>query len=105
LLAVLLNNELLLGDLLVERVDARPRRQDIGARLIECGLIEARVDPGQELAGVNPLVVTNRHRDDIARYLGSDQRRMRIYICVVGRHQETAGVPPVVAIEAGEDQR
>ena len=60
LLAILLDNELLLGDLLVERGDDRLRRRDAGARLVECGLVIARVDPREHLAGADPLIVVDR---------------------------------------------
>ena len=49
LLAVLLDNELLLADLLVEGIDARLRRRDIGTRLVERRLVIARVDPCEDL--------------------------------------------------------
>ena len=42
LLAVLFDHEPLLGNLLVQRVDARPRRCDIGARVLKRGLVIPR---------------------------------------------------------------
>ena len=60
LLAVLFDHELLLGDLLVQRVDARLRRRDIGARLVERGLVIPRIDAREHLAGFDRLVVVDR---------------------------------------------
>jgi hypothetical protein len=49
----------LLGDLLVEDIDARLRRRNIGGRLVQRGLIVARVYPCQVLAGLHRLVVAS----------------------------------------------
>jgi hypothetical protein len=97
LLAVLLDNEFLLGNLLVESVDARLCRRDIGMRLIERRLVISRVDPREHRPGLDRLVVVDGHLGDIARYLGADHNRMRLYIRVIGRYQEATGLPIVDA--------
>jgi hypothetical protein len=104
-LAGLLDRQFLLGDLPAESVDARLRPCDIGARLVERGLVIAGVDPRKDLAGVDRLIVVDWHLRDIARHLGADQDRMRLHISVVGRHHETTGGPPIVARDpsAGEE--
>jgi hypothetical protein len=98
LLALLLDNELLLGDLLIERVDTGLRRRDIGASLVERRLVIARVDPRQHLAGLDLLIVVDRHLRDIARDVGTDQNRVRLHISIVSRHQKAAGRPEVIAV-------
>jgi hypothetical protein len=85
LLPVLLDNELLLSDLLVQAVDARLCRE--------------------HLAGLDRLVVVDRHLGDIARHLGTDQHRMRLHIGVIGRHQKAAGRPVEVAINGSRRQK
>ena len=66
LLAVLLDNELLLGYLLVESVDVRLRRRDIGTRLVECRLVIAWIDPREHRPSLDRLVVVDRSRGDVA---------------------------------------
>jgi hypothetical protein len=105
LLPVLLDNELLLSDLLVQGVDARLCGGDIGAGLGERSLVIARVDPREHLAGLDRLVVVDRHLGDIARHLGTDQHRMRLHIGVIGRHQKAAGRPVEIAINGSRRQK
>ena len=100
-LARLLDRQLLLGDLLVEGVDARLRRPDVGAGLVERGLVIAGVDPREHLIGLDRLIVLDRHLGYIARNLGADQHRMRRHIGVIGRDQKAGGRPVVVTINGG----
>ena len=74
LLAVLLDNEFLLGDLLVESVDARLCHRDIGTRLIERRLVIARINPSQHRPGLDRLVVVDGH---LARLEARDYRMTR----------------------------
>ena len=83
----------------MQGIDAGLRRRDIGTRLIESGLIIARVDPRKDLTGANSLIVIDRYRGDIAGYPGADQDRMRLHISIVGRHQKAAGCPVIMAVE------
>jgi hypothetical protein len=98
LMAVLFDHELLLGNLLVQRVDAGSRCCDIGARLVERSLIIPRIDARERLAGRDFLVVIYRRLGNIARHLGADQERMRLHISVIGRDQEPPCRPVVLAI-------
>ena len=79
-------------------VDAGLRRRDIGARLVERGLVIARIDAREHLARLHRLVVVDRHLGDVARHLGADQDRMRLHIGIIGRDQKAAGRPVVVAV-------
>jgi hypothetical protein len=98
LLAVLFDHESLLGNLLVERVDAGPRRRHVGAGLVERGPVILRLDARQHLAGRDRLVVVDRHLGNVARHFGADQDRMRLNIGIIGRDQEPAGRPVVAAV-------
>jgi hypothetical protein len=98
LLAVLFDHELLLGDLLVQRIDARRCGCDIGARLLERGLVVPRIDAREHFASRDHLVVVDRHIGKIARHLGADQDRMRLHISVIGRDQKPACPPVVIAV-------
>jgi hypothetical protein len=100
LLAVLLDNEFLLGYLLVESTDARLRRRDIGTRLVERRLAIAWVNPREHRSSLDRLVVVDRYLGDIARNFGANQDRMRLYIRVISRYQKAAGGPVVIAIKA-----
>ena len=95
----LCDREPLLGDLLVQGIDAGLCRRDVGTCLVERGLIIPRVDPREDLAGADRLIVVDRYLRDIARHPGADQDRMRLHISVVGRHQKAAGGPVIITVE------
>jgi hypothetical protein len=87
-----------LVNLPVQRVDARLRCCDIGARLIERGPVIPRIDAREHLAACDHLVVVDRRFGEIARHFGADQDRMRLHISVIGGDQKAACRPVVVAV-------
>jgi len=101
LLAVLFDDEPLLGDLLIERLNARLRRRDVGASLVKRSVVIAWIDARNHLPGLDRLVVVDRHFGDIARHFGADQDRVRLYVSVIGRDQKAADRPVVVAVTCG----
>jgi hypothetical protein len=102
----LVHSQMLLCDLLYQRLDDRSSSLDIGAGLGERRLVIARIDPGEELTRLHRLVVVDRHRDDVAGYLRRDDRRVRVDIGVVGAYEIPAGCPVVAhVIAGGEDAR
>ena len=57
----------------------------LGARLLEGHLIVARIDLDEHVAGVDLLVVGDRHPKDRAADTRGDLRHMRIHLRIVGR--------------------
>ena len=105
LMAALLDHELLLIDLLAERVDGRLRRGDIGASLIERGLVITRINAREHFARLHRLIVVDRRFGEIARHLGADQNRMRLNVSIIGRDQKPARPPVVVAVTRGRREQ
>ena len=69
------------------------------------GWLVARIDAREHLIGLDRLIVFDRHLADVARHFGADQDRMRLYISVIGRHQEAAHRSVVVAINHGRRKK
>ena len=58
-------------------------------RRVDRELVIAGIDPREQLAGLDVLVVDDRDLFDIARDLGRDDRKISMHIGVVGRINET----------------
>ena len=98
------DDEPLLRDLLGQRRNGRLPRRDVGARVVERGLVIARVDAGNDLTRLDGLVIVDWNVGDVARDLGADHCRMHVDIGVVGRDEVAARGPIVAAvISAGKD--
>ena len=85
--------------------DRRPRGRDVGVGLFERDLVVAVVDAGEDLAGLDRLVVAHQHRAQITRDLGSDRVVVGLNIGVVGRDLETSDRPIVPAVIGAERER
>ena len=94
---LLLDDRLLQLDLGIEIVYGGLGGRDIGMGLIQRGPEIAVVDAGQELAGLNRLIVGNRDFRDVAGDLGRNDGRIGLYIGVIGRFQVAPGGEIVVA--------
>ena len=62
---------------------------DLVPRRVDRELVIAGIDPREQLAGLDVLVVDDRDLFDIARNLGRDDREIGMHIGVVGRINET----------------
>jgi hypothetical protein len=100
-MAALLDHEHLLIDLLVERVDCSLRSGDIGARLVERGLVIARIDACEHFTRLHRSIVVDGRLGEVARHLGADQNRMRLNVSIIGRDQKPARPPVVIAVTRG----
>ena len=93
----LLDDRLLQSNLRFEIAHCGFRCGDIGMRLIERRLEIAIVDPGQQLAGLDRLVVADQHLRDVAGDFWRDDRGVGLHIGIIGRFQIPAGSEIVVA--------
>ena len=77
-------------------IGALLRRELVLGRLQRQAII-AVVDPGDQVAGLDGLVVRDRDRGHVARHLRGQDRDVGLDIGVVGRDHEAPVGPPVVA--------
>ncbi len=105
--AGLVDDRLLQGDLGIDVADIGFSRRHLRLGLIESGAEILIVDPGQDLTGLDRLVVGHQHIGDVARDPGRDGRVVGLQIGIVGRFLETAHGPiviaPISAAGAGDD--
>ena len=93
----LLDDRLLQGELCIEVADRGFGCGDVGIGLRQRGLEVAVVDLGQELPGLDRLVVADQNPRDVAGDLRRDDRGIRLHIGVIGRFQVAAGGEIIVA--------
>jgi hypothetical protein len=84
---------------LLHRLDRHGDLRQIGLGIVERDLELPRVQPVQNLAGFDLLIVLHRHVLDDARHIGGNPDLLGLDIGVVGRHHLTAGD---VVIAGGE---
>jgi hypothetical protein len=72
-------------------------RRDVGPRLVQRCAEIAVIDPGEQLACPDRLVVGNQHLGDVARDPRRDDRGVGFDVGVVGRLEIAAGGKVVVA--------
>ena len=93
----LFDQRLLQGDLGIEVTNGGFSCGDICIGLVECRPEIAIVDPRQQLAGLDRLVVADQHLTDIARHLRRDDGGIGLHIGVVGGFEISPGGPVAVA--------
>ena len=86
----LLDDWLLQGDLRIEVAHRGLGRRDIRVGLVERRLEIAVVDPGQQVAGLDGLIVADQHLRDVAGDFWRDDRRVCLHIGVIRRFQVAA---------------
>ncbi|MNJ69910.1 hypothetical protein D3C77_663140 [compost metagenome] len=65
------------------------------------GAVIAHVDAGQQVTGLDELVIQHRHLTDVTRHFGADDRDIGANVGVVGVFDEATGQPPMAAIADG----
>ena len=57
------------------------------------------VQPDQQVAGMDALIVPHQHRGNVTRHFGTDDRDVTAHVGVIGVLHETPLLPPMPAIE------
>jgi hypothetical protein len=75
------------------RLEARRGDRYRRLRLVDLGLVVARIDAQEDFARLDRLVVLDGHADHVARHLGGERRDRALDVGVVGRYV-ALGVDP-----------
>jgi len=88
---------LLHSQLCIDVLNIGPCGGHLRPGLGEGGAVGAIVDAGDHISGIDMLVVGDRDRRDVARYLGGDRKLARRDVGVVGVLKMTGVIPVEVA--------
>jgi hypothetical protein len=91
----LLDHRVLQQFLLLDVLDRRLGRRDARLRLLELGAVIVVDHLDQEVAGLDPLEIMDRHTADIARNFGGERREVGLQIGVLGALSSRRPHPPV----------